>query len=340
MLILGIESSCDETSAGLVEDGKKVLSNVVYSQAKIHSRFSGVVPEIASRNHLVKILDVVEESIKGRNLKDIDAVAVTNGPGLIGALLIGLSTAKALSYSLDRPLIPVNHIEAHMYAPHLVYDIAFPYIGLVISGGHTILYKVNAFDDMKMLGSTIDDAIGEAYDKTAKLLNLGYPGGPIIDKIAKDAEANSMNFPENVLPKRGDEFNFSYSGLKTSVNYKIRELKNNSAKLSDSIIKDICISFQTAAVAQLYKKAKKAIEKTKINRLVVSGGVSANSLVRKKFTDMSNEGIETYITPIEYSGDNAAMVAGRGYVNYTLNKTGNLRTEAYSRISAINKGKR
>jgi len=178
MKILGIESSCDETSVAVVEDGNKVLSNKIYSQVELHARFTGVVPEIASRNHLLKILDILDEAMQGFSFDDIDAIAVTNGPGLIGSLLIGVSTAKSLSYALNKPLVPVNHIFGHLYAPHLSHEIEFPYIGLVASGGHTLLFEVRSFDDYEVLGSTIDDAVGEAFDKVAKLLGLGYPGGP------------------------------------------------------------------------------------------------------------------------------------------------------------------
>ncbi len=339
MLILGIETSCDETSAALVENGEKILSNVVYSQIDIHKRFNGVVPEIASRNHLIKIIEVIEAAFNGYSLKDIDAVAVTNGPGLIGSLLVGLSTAKGIAYTQNKPLIPVNHIEAHMYAPHLFHKIEFPYIGLVVSGGHTILFLVKSFGEMEMLGSTIDDAIGEAFDKVAKLLNLGYPGGPVIDHLAKSGDPQRLkefqDMPVILPDKENDRYNFSYSGLKTAIAYRLKKLTLNNEN-----VKDIAASFQKSAVEILLRKAKNALFDFKIKRLVISGGVAANSYLREKFGELEKDGIGIFNAPVEYCGDNAAMAAGRGYQDFILGRTGDIRTEAYSRLPIISKGKR
>lgn len=339
MTVLGIETSCDETSASLVEDGKNIISNVVYSQVEIHKRYNGVVPEIASRNHLEKILEILDETMKGKALDKIDAVAVTNGPGLIGSLLIGLSTAKAIAYSKGKPLVPVNHIHAHMYAPHLFHDISFPYLGLVVSGGHTILFNVRSFTDMEMIGSTIDDAVGEAYDKVAKLLGLGYPGGPVIDRLAKEGDPDAL--PEfrdmtGIFPdKPGDRYHFSFSGLKTAVAYRIRKIDMNEAN-----IKHTAAAFQRAAIEMLVRKTGNALREFGLERLVISGGVAANSRLRTEFDKMKKNGIEVFNAPMEYCGDNAAMVAGRGFIDIQNGVTGGFRTEAYSRIPGIVKGKR
>lgn len=341
MIILGIETSCDETSAALVEDGKKILSNVVYSQAEIHKKYDGVVPEIASRNHLEKMLAVMDEALAGapKGLGSVDAVAVTNGPGLIGSLLIGLSTAKAVAYTRGLPLVPVNHIEAHMYAPHLFADIPFPYIGLVVSGGHTLLFNVSSFHEMEMIGSTIDDAIGEAYDKVAKLLGLGYPGGPVIDKLAKTGNPDAL--PEfrditGIFPdKPGDRHHFSYSGLKTAIAYRV-----NKMRLEPEDVPHVAAAFQRSAIEMLVRKTRNALEDTGINRLVISGGVAANSLLRAEFDKMKKNGTEIFTAPVEYCGDNASMVAGRGYADLKAGRTGGLRTDAYSRLNGIRKGKR
>ncbi len=339
MLILGIETSCDETSAALVEDGKNIISNIVYSQIEIHKKFNGVVPEIASRNHIIKILDVIDEAVKNVPSGKIDAVAVTNGPGLIGSLLVGLTTAKGISYTKNIPLIPVNHIEAHMYAPHLFQTIEFPYIALVVSGGHTLITIVKSFGKIKIIGSTIDDAIGEAFDKTAKLLGLGYPGGPVIDRLAKEGDTERMpefrNMPV-ILPDKGnDRYNFSYSGLKTAIAFRLKNIS-----LNEQNIRDISASFQKTAVEILIRKAKNALSDFNLNRLVISGGVAANSFLRTEFEGLKKEGIEIFTAPVEYCGDNAGMVAGRGYQDFFLGKTGDLRTEVFSRQPLIIKGKR
>lgn len=338
MLILGIETSCDETSAAVVEDGKKIISNVVYSQVEIHKVFNGVVPEIASRNHLIKILEVLDGAMGDIRLDDIDAIAVTNGPGLIGSLLVGLSAAKGISFSLSRPLIPVNHVEAHMYAPHLFNGIDFPYIGLVASGGHTLLYIVRGFDSPELIGTTIDDAVGEAYDKVAKLLGLGYPGGPVIDSLAKTGNPDLEGFRDmpRLLPDNDkDRYNFSYSGLKTAIAYRLKKALN-----PEYIKNDVAAVFQKSAIGLLLRKAKNALGDFNIKRLVVSGGVAANSLLREELVSLRLEGIEVYTAPAEYCSDNAAMVAGRGFQDYKNGRTGDLRTEAYSRLPGIKKGRR
>ncbi|MGA2142893.1 MAG: tRNA (adenosine(37)-N6)-threonylcarbamoyltransferase complex transferase subunit TsaD [Brevinematales bacterium] len=338
MKILGIESSCDETSAAVVEDGKTILSNIVYSQVEIHKPYNGVVPEIASRNHLIKILGVLDSALAGMPISGIDAVAVTNGPGLIGSLLVGLSAAKGISFSLSKPLIPVNHVEAHMYAPHLFNSIEFPYIGLVASGGHTLLYLVKGFDSLELIGTTIDDAVGEAYDKVAKLLGLGYPGGPVIDKMARLGNPDIEEFRDmpRLLPDTGnDRYNFSYSGLKTAIAYRLKRVKNIEQSAGD-----VAAVFQKSAVELLCRKSKNALCDFGIKRLVVSGGVAANSLLREELDKLKSRGIEVYTAPVEFCSDNAAMVAGRGYCDFIAGRTGNLRTEAYSRLPLLRRGKR
>jgi N6-L-threonylcarbamoyladenine synthase len=335
MLILGIETSCDETSAALVADGKNILSNAVFSQIEIHKKFDGVVPEVASRNHLIKIIEIIEEAMGDVPLTSIDAVAVTNGPGLLGSLLVGLSTAKGIAFTRGIPLIPVNHIEGHMYAPHLVNDIPFPYIGLVASGGHSLIFRADSFHDYKLMGTTIDDAAGEAFDKVAKVLGLGYPGGPEIDRAAKGGDPEFMKLPRMLADRPEDRYNFSYSGLKTAVAFRMKGIT-----MTPETVKNVAASFQAAAVGALLLKAGNALADTGIKRLVVSGGVAANSFLRARLDVLRQDGVEVYTAPLEFCGDNAAMVAGRGYVDYLAGKTGDLRTDAYSRLPFVRKGKR
>ncbi len=340
MLILGIETSCDETSVSIVEDGKKILSLSTFSQIEIHKVFNGVVPEVASRNHLVKIIEVLENGIDNIPLDKIDAFAATNGPGLLGSLLVGTNTAKALSVFFNKPYIPINHIMAHMYSPHLENEITFPYIGLVVSGGHTILFLVKSFHDIEFLGSTIDDAIGEAFDKVAKHLDLGYPGGPIIDKLAQDDKAISLELFSDIslpLPDKKDRYNFSYSGLKTAIVYRLKKMEINK-----DTIKSIAKTFQELAIKHLLDKTLNALTDFNIPRLVISGGVSANSFLRKELSLL--KGIEVYSASLSLCSDNAAMVAGRAYVDYTNNPANytkkTLKEMAFSRLSFIHKGKR
>lgn len=339
MRILGIETSCDETSVALVEDGKTILKEATYSQIAVHREFDGVVPEIASRQHILHILPVLEKVITPSELSSVDAIAVTQGPGLIGSLLVGLGVAKALAYSVKKPLIPVNHIEAHLYAPHLFADIPFPYIGLVASGGHTLLFLVRDFHHYEVLGSTIDDAVGEAFDKLAKVLGLGYPGGPLIDRLAQTGNADTFLEPTkrpSLLPDtERDRYNFSYSGLKTSFTYRIQHLEDKASRLAD-----ICAAFQREAIDLLLRKSQNALKDYGLNTFVISGGVSANSYLRQRVTEWEKQGIHTFMAPLAYCGDNAAMVAGRGYHDALAGKYGNLRTDAYSRLDFVRKGKR
>lgn len=305
MKILGIETSCDETSAAVVEDGKVIHSNVVFTQIPFHQQFEGVVPEIASRKHMEKILPVIEKALKDSNmdLSGIDAIAVTREPGLLGSLLIGLTVAKTLAYSKNKPLISVNHVMGHVYAANLENEIEFPFIGLVVSGGHTLLTLWNNWTEFKILGTTIDDAVGEAYDKVAKVLGLGYPGGPLIDKLFNEGDPTSIDFPLVMLNKDKDRYNFSYSGLKTAVVYYLQ--RNQEYHLAN-----LAASFQKKAVDVLYKKTLLACEDLKINRLVIAGGVAANSYLRKVFLESK---LNVSIPSLSLCTDNAAMIAGLGY---------------------------
>jgi N6-L-threonylcarbamoyladenine synthase len=318
MLFLGIETSCDETSAAVVESGKRILSNVVLSQVDRHKIFGGIVPEIAARLHVEASLPVINQALKEakiRNIKDIDAIGVVHGPGLCGSLLVGISCAKALAYTLNIPLIGVNHLQAHIYAVSFCYEeVILPAIALVVSGGHTCLGLVKNFDDYQLLGETLDDAAGEAYDKVAKMLNLGYPGGPIIDNLIKDMDSNKkpIKFPRAYLFSR--PYDFSFSGLKTAVLYYIKKHKNYDI---ESVVK----GFQDAIIEVLVKKSIKAAKKFKVKSVIVAGGVSANSQLREKFKEATQaKGLNLYYPSLQLCTDNAAMVAGLAYIKYKNKK--------------------
>jgi N6-L-threonylcarbamoyladenine synthase len=309
MIVLGIESSCDETSAAIVKDGVKILSNTVASSLEFHKKYGGVIPEIASRMQLETITGITESAIKKAKvkLKDIDLISVTNRPGLLGSLLVGISFAKALSLSLNRPLIGVDHVLSHIYANFLCQEkIKLPFIGLVVSGGHTSLFYVRDFDKIELLGQTQDDACGEAFDKVAKILGLGYPGGPVIERMAKGGDPKKIKF--NCSGTK-NELDFSFSGIKTAVLYCVR-----GRRLTLKNKQDTCASFQEAAINALVKKAAAACRIKKVNRLVVGGGVVANRRLREKFSrDETASGIECHF-PVNYlCMDNAAMIAGLGY---------------------------
>jgi len=331
MMILGLESSCDETAAAVVERGRIVRSNIISSQIALHAEYGGVVPEIASRAHVERILPVVRASLDeaGMTLDEIDAVAVGNRPGLIGSLLVGVAAAKALAWSLGKPVIGVNHIEAHLYAALLddeewTHDGVFPALGLVVSGGHTAMYRVDSPLDMTRLGSTIDDAIGEAYDKAASILGLGYPGGPIVDQRARRGDADSHDLPISRLAP--GSLDFSFSGLKTALLYTVRGTPTPNARpggkpvyaheaseRTEGEIDDLCAAFQKAAVAAILLKLRRAIDRfeTEPRSLLIGGGVSANSLLRERAFALGEElGIPVRIPKMAYCLDNAAMIAG------------------------------
>ncbi len=315
MVTLGIETSCDETSVS-VTDGKKVLSNIVTSSVHLHSKYGGVVPEIASRFHLEYINPVLKEALKaaGIGLGDVELIAVTEGPGLIGSLLIGVSMTKALGFSLSVPIVGVNHLIAHIYANVISYDtIGFPIIGLIVSGGHTAIILMEDIDRWGLLGQTQDDAAGEAFDKVAKILNLGYPGGPVIERSAGGGDPNSIKFPRSFFKR--DSLDFSFSGIKTAVLYHVRGLKAYSLKLT--AINDICASFQQAVCDMLIEKALLACRKKRIRSLAIGGGVSANNILRTKLSEEAQRwGITVYFPPMELCLDNAAMVGGLGEALY------------------------
>lgn len=312
MNVLGIETSCDETSAALVRNGSIVLSNIISSSIKFHKKYGGVIPEIASRLQLETITQVTDECIKesGIGREDVDLISVTSHPGLLGSLLVGISFAKALSFGLGLPLIGVNHIYAHIYANFLNHkSLSMPFIGLIISGGHTSLFLVDDFDKIKLLGQTQDDACGEAFDKVAKILGLGYPGGPVIEKISCKGNPGKIKF--NCSDTK-NPLNFSFSGIKTAVLYKIKN-QNEKIKNSENHY-DIAASFQDAVIDTLIKKSLLACKMKKINKLVVGGGVAANNRLREKLFEKAKRGnIKVYFPEKILCTDNAAMVAGLGY---------------------------
>ena len=318
MLHLAFETSCDKTSVALLKDNNVVM-NLIYSQLE-HQKFGGVVPEIASREHLKKIQPLTEKIFKetGKSINELDFISATNEPGLIGALLIGLNYARALALALDIPFVPVNHIHAHIYSAFLRKPSPeFPFIALVVSGGHTLLVLVKDFFEHIILGTTVDDAAGEAFDKVAKLLGLGYPGGPEISRLAKEGNKNTYKFPVARL-KQGS-FNFSFSGIKTSVLYFLRD-NNFQQPLDKKILSDICASFQKSVVDSLYKNTLKALQKFNVKSLVISGGVSANYHLREKFLNLESDGYNIFIPPHEYTTDNAAMIGITGYYKFLYTK--------------------
>jgi N6-L-threonylcarbamoyladenine synthase len=315
MLILGIETSCDETSAAVVADGKNIISNVVASSLPLHKKYGGVVPEIACRHHTELINIVLKKAIKsaGVSLKDIDGISVTQGPGLVGALLVGISLAKALSYSLKVPLIAVNHLSAHLYSSMMdSRPYQLPCVGLIVSGGHSSLVYIKDTDDIKLLGQTRDDACGEAFDKVAKILKLGFPGGPIIEKMAKKGDPRAIRFPRTHLDK--DTFDFSFSGIKTAVLYYVQALEREKKKIP---VYDICAGFQDALIDMLLDKTRACLIAKGSKMLLVGGGVSANTALRDRLTHMSSSlGVEVLFPAKGLYTDNAAMVAGVGFHLY------------------------
>ena len=333
MLILGIETSCDETSAAVVKDGSEILSSIILSQDRLHRDFGGVVPEIACRAHLESIIGIINNAINDAKvqLAEIDAIAVVNTPGLIGALLIGVTAAKTLCMVLEIPLVAINHLHAHIYANNLEYeDIQYPAISLVVSGGHTILFLSESETKHNPLGWTIDDAAGEAFDKVSKILGLGYPGGPIIDSLAIRGNQRAVAFPRSYLEK--DSLDFSFSGLKTAVLYHYRgqDLKFSGAKTpSNQEVADIAASFQEAVVDVLVDKTILASKMYNVRGILIGGGVAANSRLRQKLKDKSKEiGIPIYYPSARLCTDNAAMVAGLAYKKYLEGDISELNAEA------------
>ena len=320
ILIMGIESSCDETSVSIVKNGRDILSNVINSQIKIHEEYGGVVPEIASRCHTEVINQIMKESLKQAkvSLEKIDAVAVTYGPGLVGALLVGVSYAKGLSYVLNKPLIAVNHIEGHIAGNYLTYpELKPPFLCLIISGGHTHLVNVKDYNEFEVLGKTKDDAIGEAFDKVARVVGLGYPGGPKVDNLAKEGTAN-IKLPISHF----DNYDFSFSGIKTAV----INLNHKNPNMNKA---DLCMSFEQAATEMLLNNVKKAIDNLHTDKIVLAGGVSRNSYIRNSFDKLAKElNIKVYYPEPVLCTDNAAMIAAAGYYNYINNEKADLKLNA------------
>lgn len=326
IIILGIESSCDETSVAVVKNGRTVLSNVINTQIAIHTQFGGVVPEIASRKHVENISNVTKQALKEANVTfdDIDAIACTYGPGLVGALLVGVSYAKALSYAINKPLVGTNHIKGHIAANYITNpNLKPPFLCLVISGGHTHLVHIKNYKDFEIMGKTRDDAIGEAFDKVARVIGLGYPGGPKVDNLAKEGNANI------VLPKTHFEnLDFSFSGIKTSV-------INLHHKNPDVNKADLCASFEKTVTEELINNTLEAAKILNINKIALAGGVSANSYIRTNFENLKNDGYEIYYPDLNLCTDNAAMIASAGYYEFingrisdlTLNAVPNLKLE-------------
>ena len=333
MNILGIESSCDETAASVVVDGNKILSSTIASQIDIHHLYGGVVPELASRKHLEAIVPVVEDALYKAEItaENLDAIAVTRGPGLVGALLVGFSFAKGYAYSLDIPWFGVNHLEGHINSVFLESDLikpnlpAFPFTALLVSGGHTSIYYVTGHTQFELMGQTRDDAAGEAFDKVSKMLGLGYPGGALIGSLAKDGHSQKIKFPRAYLDK--NKFDFSFSGLKTAVNRYIQ----THAEYQD-YIPDIAAGFQEAVVDVLCFKLIHAAIKKQCRHIAIVGGVAANQRLREKIIqDAGAKGLQVHIPSIELCGDNAAMIAAAGYHYLKAGQTSDMSEDAYSR---------
>lgn len=320
ILILGIESSCDETSVAVVKNGREVLSMVTNTQIDIHKLYGGVVPEIASRNHVMNIDTVYTEALSqaGVSIEDIDAIAVTYGAGLLGALIVGVNFAKALAYSTGKPLIAVNHIEGHIAANYIAHkDLQPPFACLIVSGGHTALVEMESYTKRKLVGTTTDDAIGEAFDKVARECGLEYPGGP---NVQKQAETGEVKYKfTNMDKEKIKDFNFSYSGLKTAV---INFIHNEKQRGNEISVPDICASFQAEAVGQVVSKSIEALKKFKYDKIVLAGGVSANTYLRKQMDEKASEiGAKVFYPPLSLCTDNAAMIASAGYYNFIEGKS-------------------
>lgn len=332
VLILAIETSCDETSASVIEDGKKVRSNIVASQINSHKRFGGVVPEIASRHHVEYITHIIEEAMKDADVtfEDLDAMAVTEGPGLVGALLIGVNAAKAIAYAHNLPLIPVDHIAGHIYAAQLVEPFEFPALALVVSGGHTELIYMKEHGSFEIIGETRDDAAGEAFDKIGRLLDLPYPGGKHIDEMAQKGQ-DTFDFPRAMMNE--DNYDFSFSGLKSAFINRVHNAEQKGETLDHN---DLATSFQSAVVEILVTKTIRAAKEYDVKQIILAGGVAANSGLREALTTQVNEELEhvsLIVPPLSLCGDNAAMIGAAAFLDIEKEKAANLALNAQPGLS-------
>lgn len=334
MIVLGIESSCDETSAAVVEDGVRILGNVVATQIPFHEEYRGVVPEIASRKHTEWILPVVKQALSesGCTLDQIDGIAATNRPGLMGSLLVGLTFAKTLAWATGKPFIAVNHMLAHLYAAHLDREIRYPYLGLLVSGGHSIICRVSGFDDIEILGTTIDDAVGEAFDKVAKFYDFGYPGGAVIDALAKKGNPEAARFPIPTINGEGHRYDVSYSGLKTAAINQIDQFWNPRFERTPE---NIAAAFQETAVTILLSRLFRAVDDTGIKTVVAGGGVAANSRLREVLAGRTD--LECIFPPLSLCTDNGAMIAGIGYQYLSRNVTSPWSVNTSARVDGFRK---
>lgn len=327
--ILGIETSCDETAASVTQDGRKVLSNVVYSQIPLHEIYGGVVPEIASRKHIDKIIYVIDQALKEANIskEQLDGVAVTYNPGLVGALLVGVSVAKAFAYAIKKPLIPVNHIQGHIAANYIAFkELEPPFISLVASGGHSHILHIKDYRSFEILGATTDDAAGEAFDKAARVLGLGYPGGPKLNKLAQEGRSDAIKFPR---PHKG--YDFSFSGLKTAVINYVHTAEQKGEEINKA---DVAASFQQAVADVLVNNTISAAKDINVKKVAIAGGVAANTLLREQMEkEAKKNGMEFFCPPISMCTDNAAMISCAGYLNFEAGIRGTLDLNAVPQLS-------
>jgi N6-L-threonylcarbamoyladenine synthase len=333
--ILGIESTCDETAAAVVAEGYVVRSNVVATQIELHAKYRGVVPEIASRAHIENILPVLRQALDAASirLEDLDAIAVAHRPGLIGSLLIGLTAAKGLAWALDKPLIGIDHVQAHLYSVVLETNrrVPMPAVGLVCSGGHTALYRLESFTDVTLIGATLDDAVGEAFDKVAGILGLGYPGGPVIDALAQTGSPTAVKFPRTLLGKHS--LDFSFSGLKTAVLYHVRGYQGRQrlpGSLDANQVRDVAASFQAACIDVIVQKLRRAVRQVGANAVVIGGGVSANRGLRQALSEFP---LPVFFPPLAYCTDNAAMSAGLAHLFHQAGRFSSLDLDAVTHSS-------
>ena len=336
MIVLGIETSCDECSAAVVRDGREILSNVIATQIELHKPYQGVVPELASRLHTEWIAQVVDAAISqaGITKEELDAVAVTNRPGLLGSLLVGVNFGKCFAETLGIPFIGIDHIRAHLYASQIENPLEYPYLGVLVSGGHTVICKVMGYDDVEVLGTTIDDAIGEAFDKVAKFYELGFPGGVVIDRLSKTGDPNAFLFPGPALDRKEHPYDMSYSGRKTAVINQKDQFRNGDA---EDTPENIAASFQRQAVGILMKRVKLALKDTGLKRVSAGGGVAANSLLRSELKALEKSGYTVTFPSLKLCTDNGAMIAGLGYRYLLDGKRDDVSLSASARVSAFKK---